>query len=224
MDAMLDLTANPAPAPSCGANPTRRSLITAAAAAGLILAGCATSGRGDYQSGPLAGITPTDFASYDPAHIAAGIDIDSRVPASLNRGIELIVAVVPVDHDVWEPIGARLPMRPLMLLGEKPDVAAGKPLLAWGESPPGGRLRTAYVLTDEGRDEMRTLQGRFKTLMAKHPPGSPQGGALRIRVDMYRMLPANVATYADSQLQSWLQLILAKGPFLIWEGRLGDIR
>ncbi|MEZ5652694.1 MAG: hypothetical protein R3E87_19325 [Burkholderiaceae bacterium] len=220
---MLDTITRP-PIDVCPPIDSDRRRLLIAIAGGVALAGCAATGDHAFQSGPLARVTPKDFASYDPAHIAAGIDIDSRVPAELNRGIELVAGVMPVDHDAWQPVGARLPMRPMMLLGDKPDVAAGKPMHAWAESPAGGRLRLAYVLTDDGREEMRRLQGKFSDLLARHPPSSGHRGALRLRVDMYRMLPPNVASFASSRLQNWLQLSLAEGPVLIWDGRVGDMR
>ena len=130
-------------------NSPRRRLLGLSLAS-LLLAACATD-QG-FTSGRLARITPADFTAYSPDQIAVGIDMDSRVPASLNRGPELVVAVLPVDHDAWEPIGARMVMRPISIIEDKPDKANGKALKAWGDSPP-GRLRLTYVLTDDSRTE-----------------------------------------------------------------------
>jgi hypothetical protein len=41
---------------------------------------------------------------------------------------------------------------------------------------------------------------------------------------MYRMLPPTVANYASSPLQTWLQLNLAQGPFVAWDGRIAEMR
>lgn len=194
-----------------------------ASAAAAVLAGCAATGGEGHQSGRLARVSPAEFAGFKPEHIAAGVELDSRVPAELNRGVELVAAVVPIDHDAWEPIGARLPMRPLNLLAEATDPAAGKALRAWLESPP-GRMRLAYVLVDEAREELAALQARFRQLLEQHPPGSGRGGALRIRVDMYRMLPPNPAAFGASRMQTWLQLDLAEGPFVAWDGRIAEMR
>lgn len=196
-----------------------RSILTAVVLV-TVVAGCAT--QGGYSSGRLARVTPGEFIGIKPEVIAVGIDVDSRVPASLNRAPDLLVGVLPVDHDAWEPIGARLRMRPIALIGGKPDAAAGKALRRWMEAP-GGRVRLTYVLTDESRTEMALLQQKFDALLKKYPAGSGKRGSLRIRIDSVRMINPD-ARSGDLTLSNNLQLSVAEGPFSIWSGQIDEMR
>ena len=186
----------------------------------LLLASCATTDQ--YSSGRLARVSPTDFIGLDPQQIAVGIDVDSRVPIEPSRIPEFLVAVMPVDHDAWEPIGARLRMRPLNLLGDKPDRAGGTALRNWTEAG-FGRTRLAYVLTDESRQEMVEVQRRFTELLAKFPPSSGKRGALRMAADARWLVAADQQT-TRTQVQTWLQLSVAEGPFLSYDGPIDQMR
>ncbi|MGH1361291.1 MAG: hypothetical protein ACRBC3_21220 [Burkholderiaceae bacterium] len=186
----------------------------------LLVAGCAS--QGGYSSGRLARVTPGDFISIKPETIAVGIDVDSRVPASLNRAPDLLVGVLPVDHNAWEPIGARLRMRPISLAGEKPDKAAGKSLRRWMESP-GGRVRLTYVLTDDSKTELTQLQQKFSALLKKYPASGGKRGSLRIRVDSVRMIEPDSRSRGLT-LSNNLQLSIAEGPFSIWSGQIQNMR
>jgi len=186
----------------------------------LMITSCASQGQ--YSSGRLARVTPADFISLKPDVIAIGLDIDSRIPASLNRSPDLLVGVMPVDHNDWEPIGARLKTRAINLAGDTPDSAAGKSLRAWME-PPGGRIRLAYVLTDESKAEIVLLQQKFDALLEKYPPSSGKRGSLRIRVDSLNMVNPDSGSSGLS-LGNYLQLSIAEGPFSIWNGTVANMR
>lgn len=196
-----------------------RSVLTAIVLI-ITVAGCAT--QGGYSSGRLARVTPGEFISIKPEVIAVGIDVDSRIPASLNRAPDLLVGVLPVDHNAWEPIGARLRMRPISLIGEKPDAAAGNALRRWMEAP-GGRVRLTYVLTDESKTEMALLQQKFDALLKQYPASSGKRGSLRIRVDSVRMINPD-ARSGGMTLSNNLQLSVAEGPFSIWSGQVQEMR
>ena len=199
---------------------SRRRLFGAALATVVLLAGCATTTQ--YSSGRLARVSPSDFIEIPADAIAVGVDLDSRVPATPNRGPELLVAVMPVDHEAWEPIGARLRMRPVNLGPERVDRAAGEALRGWME-PPGGRIRLVYVLTDESREELGRVQRDFASLLDRFPPGSGKPGALRIAADTRFLIDADPRAAATT-MQTVLQLTVAEGPFTLWEGRIDELR
>ena len=198
----------------------RRLGLLVVPALALILSSCATSDQ--YSSGRLAKVSPSDLIDIKPDTIAVGVELDSRVPAAFNRTPDLLVGVMPVEHNAWEPIGARLQMRPINLAPPKPDVAAGNALRQWME-PVGGRVRLTYVLTDDSREELQRVQQKFATLLKQYPPGSGKPGSLRIRVDIYRMIEPDTRSAALS-LENYLQLSIAEGPFSIWSGRVSDMR
>lgn len=194
--------------------------LGAAALATLLLAGCATQAL--HSSGRLARVTPQDFIKIKPENIIVGVDMDSRVPATLARGPDFRVAVFPVDHTAWEPIGARLRMRPLNLLGKTPDKGAGKSMKGW-LNPRAGRLRVAYVLTKESAQELTMIQKRFDDLLKRYPPSSGKKGVLRLGADTRFMVNADQQA-GKSKMATWLQLSVAEGPFVMWEGRLDQMR
>ncbi|MGB7307239.1 MAG: hypothetical protein WBD13_23470 [Burkholderiaceae bacterium] len=186
----------------------------------LIVAGCATSVQ--HSSGRLARVTPKDFITIKPEDIIVGVDMDSRVPATPSRGPDFRVAVFPVDHDAWEPIGGRLRMRPLNMLGETPDKGAGKAMAAW-LNPRAGRLRLAYVLTEESAQELKLIQKKFDDLLKRYPPGSGKKGVLRLGADTRFLINADQQA-GQSTMATWLQLSIAEGPFLMWQGRIDEMR
>lgn len=186
----------------------------------FVIAACATQDQ--YSSGRLAKVSPNDFISIKPEAIAVGVDVDSRVPASPNRAPDLLVGVLPVDHNAWEPIGARLRMRPITLVGDSPDSAGGKSLRRWMNSP-GGRIRLTYVLTNESKDELKLLQQKFADLLKKYPPSSGKRGSLRIRIDSVRMIEPDSRSRGLT-LANNLQLSISEGPFVIWAGRVEEMR
>lgn len=186
----------------------------------ILMAACATQGQ--YSSGRLARVTPSDFISLKPDVVAIGLDIDSRIPASLNRSPDLLVGVLPVDHNAWEPIGARLKTRAINLGGKTPDPAAGKSLRGWMDAP-GGRIRLTYVLTDESKAEMARLQQQFDALLKKYPASSGKRGSLRIRVDSLRMINPDSQS-GNLDLSNNLQLSVAEGLFSIWRGTVASMR
>lgn len=186
----------------------------------LLISSCATSGS--YSSGRLARVTPKDFISIKPESIVVGIDMDSRVPATPNRGIDFRVAIFPVDHTAWEPIGGRLKMRPLNMLGTKADKGAGKALKAW-LNPRAGRLRLAYVLTDKSKKELIEIQKKFDALLKKYPPGGDKKGVLRLGTDPRYLINADQQA-GSSIIETMLQLSIAEGPFQLWRGRIDKMR
>lgn len=186
----------------------------------LIVASCAT--QPIYSSGRLAKITPKDFLEIRPEMVAVGVDLDSRVPATPNRGPELLMAVLPVDHDAWEPVGARMRMRPINIGSESADPAAGKPLRSWME-PPSGRIRLTYVLTDESKAELTEVQRKFDDLLKRFPPSSGKKLAIRISADTRFLVGADQQT-GGTRLLTELQLSPAEGPFTLWEGRINEMR
>ena len=197
-----------------------RSLPALLLAASLMLSACAT--QEIYSSGRLARITPKDFIEIKPEQIAVGVDLDSRVPATPNRGPELLMAVLPVDHDAWEPIGARLRMRPINIGTDSPDPAAGKSMRAWMEAP-SGRIRLTYVLTDESRTELAGVQRQFDDLLKKFPPSAGKKLAIRISADTRFLVGADQQT-GNTQTITELQLGTLEGPFTLWEGRINQMR
>ncbi|MFK7962974.1 MAG: hypothetical protein AB8C46_03310 [Burkholderiaceae bacterium] len=201
-------------------SPRRLWLSLGSIVLALLVAACATQGQ--YSSGRLARVTPADFISLKPEVVAVGLDIDSRIPASLNRSPDLLVGVLPVEHNAWEPIGARLKTRQIKLGGEAPDPAAGKSLRSWMDAP-GGRIRLGYVLTEESKAEMARLQQKFDELLKKYPPNSGKRGSLRIRVDSLSMINPDSQS-ANLRLSNYLQLSVAEGLFSIWKGTPATMR
>ena len=186
----------------------------------LVVGACASSEQ--YSSGRLAKVTPSDLIAIKPETIAVGVELDSRIPAAFNRAPDLLVGVMPVGHNAWEPIGARMRMRPINLVGSTPDVAAGKSLRQWME-PAGGKVRLTYVLTDESREELQRVQQKFADLLKQYPSGSGKPGSLRIRVDSVRMIEPDIRS-ASMAIANYLQLSIAEGPFSIWDGKVSDLR
>lgn len=199
---------------------TRTGLFTAFLSCLFLLASCATQQQ--HSSGRLARVTPQDFIKIKPEDIIVGVDMDSRVPATPNRGPDFRVAVFPVDHDAWEPIGGRLRMRPLNLLGETPDKGAGKAMKQW-LNPRAGRMRLAYVLTSDSAQELVEVQNKFADLLKRFPPSSGKKGVLRLGADTRYMINADQQA-GQSKMATWLQLSVAEGPFLMWQGRIDQMR
>jgi hypothetical protein len=199
---------------------SRLALLSLLVVAALVLASCAS--QQVYSSGRLARVTPQDFIKIKPENIIVGVDMDSRVPATPSRGPDFRVAVFPVDHDAWEPIGGRLRMRPLNLLGKTPDKGAGKSMKQW-LNPRAGRLRLAYVLTEDSARELVEVQKRFADLLKRYPPSSGKKGVLRLGADTRFLINADQQA-GKSQMATWLQLSVAEGPFLLWQGRIDQMR
>lgn len=199
---------------------TRTGSIATLLSCLFLLASCATQQQ--HSSGRLARVTPQDFIKIKPEDIIVGVDMDSRVPATPNRGPDFRVAVFPVDHDAWEPIGGRLRMRPLSLLGKTPDKGAGKAMKQW-LNPRAGRMRLAYVLTKDSAQELVEVQKKFADLLKRFPPSSGKKGVLRLGADTRYMINADQQA-GQSKMATWLQLSVAEGPFLMWQGRIDQMR